>query len=55
MTNINILMEKGFIGNDYKKQRLYVSPTNKNTEWCNEYLFDYNNVDKEKLLNLINL
>lgn len=51
----NILMEKGFIGNDCKKQRLYVSPTNKNTEWCNEYLFDYNNVDKEKLLKLLNL
>jgi hypothetical protein len=47
------LLENGYIGKDSKKEKLYVSPTNQNTEWCNEYLFDYNNVDKEKLLNLV--
>ena len=49
----NILIEKGFIGENCKRL-LYVSPTNKNTEWCNDYLFDYNNIDKERLLTIIN-
>lgn len=49
-----ILIEKGFVGKDCKKEKLYVSPTNKNTEWCNEYLFNYDNVDKNKLLEIIN-
>jgi hypothetical protein len=48
----NILVEKGFIGKDCKI-KLYLSSTNKNTEWCDEYMFDYNNVDKVKLLSLI--
>jgi hypothetical protein len=50
----NILIDQGFIGKDCKKQRLYVSPTNKNTEWCNDFLFDYNSVDKERILDIIN-
>jgi hypothetical protein len=49
----NVLLENGFIGNGKTKEHLYVSPTNQNTSWCNEYLFDYNNIDKEKLLKLI--
>ena len=48
------LLVNGHIGKECKKEKLYVSPTNENTEWCNEYLFDYNNVDKERLLTLIN-
>lgn len=48
-----ILIDNGFIGENSKKEKLYVSPTNKNTEWCNEYLFDYNNVDKERLLKIL--
>ena len=48
------LLINGHIGKECKKEKLYVSPTNENTEWCNEYLFDYNNVDKERLLKLIN-
>jgi hypothetical protein len=47
------LFVNGYIGKDCKKEKLYVSPTNENTEWCNDYLFDYNNVDKERLLNLL--
>ena len=43
----------GFIGKNCK-QKIYVSPTNKNTEWCNKYLFDYDNVDKDRLLEIIN-
>jgi hypothetical protein len=48
-----VLIEKGFVGKNCKKQKLYVSPTNTNTSWCNEYQFDYNNVDKERLLEII--
>jgi hypothetical protein len=44
-----ILIEKGFIGT-MCRQHLYISPTNKNTKWTNDYLFDYDSVDKERLL-----
>lgn len=47
------LLDNGYIGKDCKKEHLYVSPTNQNTSWCNKYLFDYNNVDGDKLLELI--
>jgi hypothetical protein len=47
------LIIHGHIGKE-RKLKLYVSPTNKNTEWCNEYLFDYDNIDKERLLKIIN-
>jgi len=46
------LIDNGYIGN---KLNLYVSPTNENTEWCNKYLFDYDNIDKERLLQIINV
>ena len=46
------LIDNGYIGN---KLNLYVSPTNENTEWCNKYLFEYDNIDKERLLQIINL
>ena len=46
------LIYNGYIGN---KLNLYVSPTNENTEWCNKYLFDYDNIDKERLLQIINV
>jgi hypothetical protein len=49
----NIFIEKGVIGENGKKI-LYVSKTNKNTEWCNDYLFDYDDIDKAKLLKIIN-
>ena len=47
------LIVNGYIGKGTKKEKLYVSQTNENTEWCNAYLFDYNNVDKERLLKII--
>jgi len=47
------LIVNGYVGKDTKKEKLYVSQTNENTEWCNAYLFDYNNVDKERLLKII--
>ena len=49
----NILVENGFVGKDATRKKIYLSPTNTNTEWCNKYLFDYNNVDKERLLELL--
>lgn len=49
----NDLIENEFVGKGCKKIHLYVSPTNVNTSWCNKYLFDYNNIDKERLLNLL--
>lgn len=50
----SLLIEKGFIGKNCKKQKIYVSPTNTNTAWCNKYLFDYDNIDKERLIKIIN-
>lgn len=47
------LIVHGYIGKD-GKEKLYVSPTNKNTEWCIKYLFNYENIDKDKLLEVIN-
>ena len=47
------LIENKCIGKGCKKEKLYISLTNKNTEWCNKYMFDYNNIDKERLLNII--
>ena len=48
-----IFIKQGILGENGKK-KIYVSPTNKNTEWCNDYLFDYDDVDEEKLLKIIN-
>ena len=48
------LLVNGHIGKNCKKEKLYVSLTNENTDWCNEYLFDYNNVDKDRLLKIVN-
>jgi hypothetical protein len=50
----SLLIEKGFIG-DKCKQHLYISPTNINTKWTDEYLFDYDDVDKERLLELLQI
>lgn len=49
-----VLLVNGHIGKNCKKEKLYVSLTNENTDWCNEYLFDYNNVDKDRLLKIVN-
>lgn len=49
----DVLFVNGYIGKDCKKEHLYVSPTNENTDWSTEYMFDYNNVDKERLMKLI--
>jgi hypothetical protein len=46
----NILVEKGYVGNsDGKPKGLIISKTNKNTFWSKDYLFDYDNLDKDKL------
>jgi len=48
------LIVNGYVGKDSKKEHLYVSQTNQNTEWCDQYLFDYNNVDKVRFLKIVN-
>ena len=48
-----LLFEMGYINNE-KPKRLRCNPLNKNKIWYNEYLFDYENVNKEKLLKIIN-
>ena len=50
----SILIEKRFIG-DNCKQHLYISPTNINTKWTDEYLFNYDNIDKERLLQVLHI
>ena len=50
----SILIENGFIG-DNCKQHLYISPTNINTKWTDEYLFNYDNIDKERLLQVLHI
>jgi Zn-dependent metalloprotease len=47
------LIVHGYIGKDCK-EKLYLSQTNANTEWCNKYLFNYENIEKDKLLEIIN-
>jgi len=51
----HLLVENGFIdlGSGICKQHLYISPTNKNTAWAEEYMFDYHDFDKERFLDLV--
>jgi len=48
----DILFENGYLGKD-GKMKLFLSTTNQNTKWANEYLFDYNNVDKDRLIKMV--
>jgi hypothetical protein len=47
-----ILIEKGFIGNKNKKILFKINI--KNISWIKEYMFDYENIDKDLLLNILN-
>ena len=50
----NIVAEKGYVGNsDGKPKSLIISKTNKNTFWSKDYLFDYDNLDKDKLCKIL--
>ena len=49
----DVLISQGCIGKDCKREKLYVSQTNQHTEWSNKYLFDYDNIDKTRLLQII--
>ena len=48
----DVLLEEGYIGTHATKPKLFLSSTNPNKIWSNDYLFDYNNLDKKKLQNL---
>jgi hypothetical protein len=50
----NILAEKDYVGNsDGKPKSLIISKTNKNTFWSKDYLFDYDNLEKDKLCKIL--
>jgi hypothetical protein len=50
----NILAEKDYVGNsDCKPKNLTISKFNKNTFWTKDYLFDYDNLDKDKLCKIL--
>lgn len=54
-----ILIDKGFIGNQKEKNNIFFNFTiaetfHKNTVWLQYYMFNYENIDKEKLLGIIN-
>jgi hypothetical protein len=56
----NILIDKGFIGNKNGKKQKYFKVEIKETltkknKWLQTYMFNYENIDKDKLLNLLNL
>lgn len=45
----NILIEKGYIGNnDGKLKSLVISNTNKKIFWTKDYLFNYDDLEKDK-------
>jgi hypothetical protein len=55
----NILIE-GFIGNNSEKKQKYFKVEIKETltkknKWLQTYMFNYENIDKIRLLNLLNL
>ena len=50
----SILIEKGYIGNsDGKIKSITISKTNKKTFWTEDYFFDYDNLDKDKLCKIL--
>ena len=50
----SILIEKGYIGNsDGKIKSITISKTNKKIFWTEDYLFNYENLDKEKLCKIL--
>ena len=51
----HLLVENGFIdlGSGLCKQHLYISSTNKNTAWAEEYMFDYHDFDKERFQSVV--
>ena len=50
----NILIEKEYIGNsDGKIKSITISKTNKKIYWTEDYLFNYENLDKEKLCKIL--
>jgi hypothetical protein len=49
-----VLSEKGYVGNiDNKPKTLTISKTHKLTFWTNDYLFDYDNLEKDKLCKIL--
>jgi hypothetical protein len=50
----SILIQKNYIGNNFKKYQIKLNPfTPRKTSWTLPYLFDYENLDKDRLINLL--
>ena len=55
-----ILIDKEFIGNKKEKNNMFLKfvvkeTLHKNSSWLQPYMFDYENIDKERLLDILNL
>ena len=52
-----ILVEKDIIGNNSSKKNFKVNPNkfSKKTEWLRPYVFHYDNIDKNKLLDILGI
>jgi hypothetical protein len=52
-----ILIDRNYIGNKYSKKVLKINPINvsKNNLWLKPYIFCYENIDKEELLQILEL
>ena len=55
-----ILIDKEFIGNKKEKNNKFLrlvvkEKLHKNSSWLQPYMFDYENIDKERLLHILNL
>ena len=55
-----ILVDKEFIGNKKEKSNIFLKfvvkeKLHKNSSWLQPYMFNYENIDKERLLKVLNL
>ena len=48
----NALIEHGYIDSEKHNFMFKTNPTSTNDAWYNKFLFDYDNVDKERLMNI---
>ena len=49
----DVLFKNGYIGQGCGRSKLYLSLTNSHTEWANNYLFNYDDLDEERFLKIV--
>ena len=49
----DVLLKNGYIGEGCGRSKLYLSLTNSHTEWANNYLFNYDDLDEERFLKIV--